>query len=270
MKPFKTNPIGDKQVKSFTCTKKAFTLIELLVVIAIIAILAAILFPVFGRARENARRASCQSNLKQVGLAMYQYAQDYDERLVKEYWGSEIYPYTKSREILQCPSEKYPQDPRPCSGWYTDYSLNMGIMRGRGANFRIGVQLSQIEYPAFTLMLMEQYPSVNANLSPSDGRGVSWTNQRGGGASGLALSNQLAWDRHFSGSNILFADGHVKWYIGPGNATGGVANVTSPKIYAVNTLFSVSDDNPTFHVTDAFTDVNGTGVNTACLSNLDG
>jgi prepilin-type N-terminal cleavage/methylation domain-containing protein len=60
--------------------RTGFTLIELLVVIAIIAILAAILFPVFARARENARRASCQSNLKQIGLAVYQYTQDYDEK----------------------------------------------------------------------------------------------------------------------------------------------------------------------------------------------
>ena len=61
--------------------KRGFTLIELLVVIAIISILAAILFPVFARARENARRASCQSNMKQAGLAFMQYTQDYDERL---------------------------------------------------------------------------------------------------------------------------------------------------------------------------------------------
>ncbi|RYG66851.1 DUF1559 domain-containing protein, partial [bacterium] len=61
-------------------TRQAFTLIELLVVIAIIAILAAILFPVFGRARENARRSSCQSNLKQIGLGIIQYVQDYDEK----------------------------------------------------------------------------------------------------------------------------------------------------------------------------------------------
>src|SRR5690349_12144108 len=67
---------------------RGFTLIELLVVIAIIALLAAILFPVFARARENARRASCQSNLKQIGLGFHQYTQDYDDRLPLTMWHS--------------------------------------------------------------------------------------------------------------------------------------------------------------------------------------
>ena len=65
---------------SLATSRRAFTLIELLVVIAIIALLAAILFPVFARARENARRSSCGSNMKQMGLAVQQYSQDYDER----------------------------------------------------------------------------------------------------------------------------------------------------------------------------------------------
>src|SRR4028118_1558188 len=67
--------------------RRGFSLIELLVVIAIIAILAAILFPVFARARENARRASCMSNLKQIGLGALQYSQDYDEKMVSIYYG---------------------------------------------------------------------------------------------------------------------------------------------------------------------------------------
>ena len=101
-----------------TSGKSAFTLIELLVVIAIIAILAAILFPVFARARENARRTSCLSNMKQMGLGVIQYTQDYDEKFPQRYWGDApsnelrqanswrrvIYPYVKSAQLFSCPS----------------------------------------------------------------------------------------------------------------------------------------------------------------------
>ena len=118
----------------FTSThdrNSAFTLIELLVVIAIIAILAAILFPVFARARENARRSSCQSNLKQIALGALQYSQDYDERLlpyalrvqstnnstafIPLYWGDIIQPYVKSIQILDCPSGDGTPQMRPAA-----------------------------------------------------------------------------------------------------------------------------------------------------------
>jgi prepilin-type N-terminal cleavage/methylation domain-containing protein/prepilin-type processing-associated H-X9-DG protein len=101
------------QPLTMSYARRAFTLIELLVVIAIIAILASILFPVFGRARENARRSSCQSNLKQIGLAFVQYAQDFDgwtpgsetepDGCIRS-WPSVIFPYVKSSQIFACPS----------------------------------------------------------------------------------------------------------------------------------------------------------------------
>src|SRR4028118_2247831 len=95
---------------------RGFTLIELLVVIAIIAILASILFPVFARARENARRSSCQSNLKQIGLGILQYVQDYDERYpmyridsattgLRSTWFAQAQPYLKSTQLFACPSD---------------------------------------------------------------------------------------------------------------------------------------------------------------------
>ncbi len=137
--------------------KKGFTLIELLVVIAIIAILAAILFPVFGRARENARRSSCQSNIKQIGLGFKQYIQDYDEKYpiaiadvgsgagsfdtTDQGWAQSMQPYMKSVQIFQCPSETTPPS-APNSGTtittggsntgYSDYWANYNIVGGTG------------------------------------------------------------------------------------------------------------------------------------------
>jgi prepilin-type processing-associated H-X9-DG protein len=221
--------------------------------------LASILFPVFGRARENARRSSCQSNLKQIGIGLTQYAQDFDERLPavatgggafpsSPYgWADGIQPYIKSNAVFQCPSETNGNAPStdPLDRGYTDYAYNLGLGRGAGGTTCLGVLLSQIEKPSLTLAVLETIVTGN--------QGKAFCSQAGGGGStnvGLASSTGPDWKRHLEGSNYAFADGHVKWI--KGNPSGSV----SPKIYAVNAPFSTSQDAPTFHVTDAFVGVN--------------
>lgn len=134
--------------------RPAFTLIELLVVIAIIAIIAAILFPVFARARENARRTSCQSNLKQIGLGLLQYQQDYDEKNPNRangnpqstcggvgnclIWYEVVQPYVKSRQLFVCPSNT-----TQTLGWQASflstYMCNVEMTTGINSNFNKGL-----------------------------------------------------------------------------------------------------------------------------------
>ena len=212
--------------------RKGFTLIELLVVIAIIAILAAILFPVFARARENARRASCQSNLKQLGLGVLQYLQDYDSSYPPGryasadtppggywsgtlwFWPQIIFPYTKSTQILVCPSGVGSTASKPFSGQY-------------GAN-RIVMPLgppvtneSQFAATASTYMMMDAgsltpyptqigtSPAAVGNLYlPGQGEAVGATCAGTGSAD---LTSDCLTGRHFGGVNMSYADGHVKW-----------------------------------------------------------
>src|SRR6218665_2985479 len=117
--------------------RHGFTLIELLVVIAIIAILAAILFPVFARARENARRSACQSNLKQIGLGIAQYTQDFDEKLpsvtrlagrsgILNRWHDTIQPYVKNEQMFRCPSNSSKTDVPNTTGDFLAHYLGNG------------------------------------------------------------------------------------------------------------------------------------------------
>ena len=194
-----------KNVK--THTKKAFTLIELLVVIAIIAILAAILFPVFGRARENARRSSCQSNLKQIGLGILQYSQDYDEKLVQanydnqgggggfasnittDYkWMDAIYPYTKGQQVFSCLSDLTPSgglsnryvyykdlatvdsNPANYDRYYGSYGINCYYGSNSGPGYS-NLTLAAIPAPVETAWVLETINGSAANGMGGNGNG---------------------------------------------------------------------------------------------------
>ena len=231
--------------------KNAFTLIELLVVIAIIAILAAILFPVFARARENARRSSCQSNLKQIGLGIIQYVQDYDEKYplartgnfaingtnnAEAPWQATIQPYLKSIQIFKCPSNSSDAklsytnsglgDTIPVS--YASVGADNQNPTAWGGKTVIGTNpysssfpsptsLAELASSSQTIMVAEK--AANASTDPE-----FWP-----------YADHFHFTNHLNTTNFLFADGHVK----------------SLKLTATGTPINMWNVSNTTNVTDA-------------------
>jgi prepilin-type N-terminal cleavage/methylation domain-containing protein/prepilin-type processing-associated H-X9-DG protein len=207
--------------------QSGFTLIELLVVIAIIAILAAILFPVFARARENARRASCQSNLKQIGLGILQYTQDYDEKypmtnnVPGNYGGSDwglwqvhVQPYVKSTQLFFCPSSAnstittYTNTPAGTlrAAYERNYGANEYVIQGGNNVANTGFSAAGIG----NVTLLAMIADCTGPITPNWWRIINSNNTAGW--TGIAGPSEERFARHLNGSNIAFADGHVKFY----------------------------------------------------------
>ena len=237
-----------------TQTRFGFTLIELLVVIAIIAILAAILFPVFQRVRENARRTACLSNMKQLGLAFTQYTQDYDELMPSAVKGAtavnkpggwnyyttfasgtippvfdmtlgSVYPYTKSKGIYICPDDSLGQTSNDT------YALSSCIAYSPvGTALAPGKSLAQFDNPSGTLLLNEEAAN-GAGSSTNDAYFLYGTDT-------ISL-------RHTGGSNVLFVDGHAKYYLLDNTGTTAGTAAANQKIYNLQNGLDVKNTDTT-------------------------
>jgi prepilin-type N-terminal cleavage/methylation domain-containing protein/prepilin-type processing-associated H-X9-DG protein len=228
--------------------RRGFTLIELLVVIAIIAILAAILFPVFAQAREKARATSCLSNLKQMGLGVFQYNQDYDEREPCGYgyygggdgWAEQVYPYVKSANVFLCPDDG---SVTPNTG--ISYGLNANMVPGQQPP--VALALNQMHNPSKTVLLFEvqnnKYFNIALSGTPVTGKSSNQNtdqqdSQHGSSAAGYGTGSISGTPASYdpNGGNCKdstatkdtddgstrYATGHMRYSIGPNfiSATG--------------------------------------------------
>jgi prepilin-type N-terminal cleavage/methylation domain-containing protein/prepilin-type processing-associated H-X9-DG protein len=255
--------------------KKGFTLIELLVVIAIIAILAAILFPVFAKAREKARQISCLSNEKQIGLGLMQYTQDNDETYPsgRNYangrgWAGEIYPYVKSTSVFKCPDDSVTPTNISYQGPYyvCSYAYNNNLVArptSDGSTTSSGVAtIATLTAPASTVALseiMNNVAKVDNNNGNFDGdSAVSFGAYRFDGygpvssinggfpiadggylgaiaAAATSASSYHPTGRHTDGANYLMTDGHAKFLRGP-QVSPGLSAMTATDAQAAHSV----------------------------------
>ncbi|MEO7717400.1 MAG: DUF1559 domain-containing protein [Capsulimonas sp.] len=220
-----------------------FTLIELLVVIAIIAILAAILFPVFAKAREKARQISCSSNMRQIGLGMVQYAQDNDEISVggwirptggnAAHYGQILQPYIKSTQVFRCPDDSASpnaisfsgDDPGLGKAFHNSYALNYDAMQF--GDEQHGLPLASFNAPAGTVVIVDKgqkasnvapFTTVPADTNKDNclffADPVGATTTQVSKANEVGPNNDGNWcaplARHTEFVNVVFMDGHVK------------------------------------------------------------
>ncbi len=226
-----------KQQQSTRRQNLGFTLIEILVVVAVIGILAAILFPVLARTRENARRASCQSNLRQIGLGLQQYLQDYDGtypnvsfgssglgapyQYVGAYrWMDAIYPYTKSEQLFVCPSANAFKYKLRTLDEYGGYAYNGAYFTAATPTVPdtktppcskwdkgYGVKDAQNEVPTQTIWVSEGNGNFEISWSETVDPEINAGEPRTFGPYGLT---DMIVERHLRTVGVLWCDGHVK------------------------------------------------------------